>query len=332
MPELPIVNPAFWRSRTKLALSLRALFDDLRGGDSFPEKRPLLAHYTTIQTLEAILRTNELWLSNPLFMSDIEEVRFGIRNGAQLFMNSTELESSCGKERTAILRSAFSQCYSQFDNEHVLDTFVLCFSEHEQTDYDGLLSMWRGYGGNGSGAAIVFDTAKILATADSPLIIAKVEYGTTEKRQDWIAKRINQFGQIIGKADIQDDLLHLASEVFFDRLKLFSIFSKHSGFGEEREWRLVYMNKERRPEKYEDWFSYWVGPRGVEPKLKLKADAISDFPEENVRLPDLIDRIILGPSLSSPLARNAVGKMLDVLRAPQLKARLCGSQIPYRQN
>jgi hypothetical protein len=329
--ELPITNAGIWRSRAKLAASLLALSDDLRGEDSFPEKRPLLAHYTTIQTLDAILQTSEVWLSNPLFMSDIEEVRFGIRNGTQLFLDSAELESTCGEERAAILRSALNQCYKKFDEEHILDTFVLCFSEHEKADCDGLLSMWRGYGGNGSGAAIVFDTAKIRAQADSPLIIAKVKYGTAAERLDWIEQRIKQFGQIICKNDVQPDLLPLASEIFFDRLKLFSVFSKHSGFSEEREWRLVYIRKEQRPEKYEKWFSYWIGPRGVEPKLKLKAAGISDFPEENIRLPDLIDRIILGPSLSSPLSRNAVGKMLDALGAPELKKRLCASQIPYRQ-
>jgi hypothetical protein len=40
---------------------------------SFPAKRSLLAHYTSIPVLEAILRNNEIWLSNPLFMNDMEE-------------------------------------------------------------------------------------------------------------------------------------------------------------------------------------------------------------------------------------------------------------------
>jgi hypothetical protein len=40
--------------------------------------------------------------------------------------------------------------------------------------------MWRGYGGNGNGAAIVFDTAKIAAREESPLVIAHVHYGTAQ--------------------------------------------------------------------------------------------------------------------------------------------------------
>src|ERR1700720_1028320 len=64
----------------------RPLFADLLEGDSFPAKRPLLAHYTSIPALEAMLRSNEIWLSNPLFMNDMEEVRFGINAGANLFL------------------------------------------------------------------------------------------------------------------------------------------------------------------------------------------------------------------------------------------------------
>jgi hypothetical protein len=40
----------------------------------FPQKRLLVAHYTTLEVLEKILGTNEIWFSNPLFMNDLEEV------------------------------------------------------------------------------------------------------------------------------------------------------------------------------------------------------------------------------------------------------------------
>ena len=38
------------------------------------EHKPLLAHYTSISNLEKILKDDEIWLSNPLFMNDLEEV------------------------------------------------------------------------------------------------------------------------------------------------------------------------------------------------------------------------------------------------------------------
>jgi DUF2971 family protein len=265
------------------------LFADLRGDDCFPTKRLLLTHYTSIVGLEAILRTNEVWLSNPLFMNDMEEVRFGIHTGARLFLGSSELESACQtKERFDLLKYWFNYYFNRFDSEHVLDTYVFCLSEHAEDDTDGRLSMWRGYGGNGNGAAIVFDTAKIAAREESPLIIAHVNYGTAQERENWLQRRIAEFAEILTKSDIPNDKLYIAAHYFFERLKLFAIFTKHRGFLEENEWRIVYM-RDRDPAKvFDKMFSYWVGPRGVEPKLKLKIEAIPGLPETNLSLSDIV--------------------------------------------
>jgi hypothetical protein len=54
------------------------LYSDITSAEQFNVKQPLLAHYTSISTLESILRNEEIWLSNPLFMNDMKEVRFGL--------------------------------------------------------------------------------------------------------------------------------------------------------------------------------------------------------------------------------------------------------------
>jgi Protein of unknown function (DUF2971) len=307
------------------------LWADLRGDDSFPAKRPLLAHYTSIVVLEAILRNNEVWFSNPLFMNDLEEVRFGINAGANLFVASTEIESACGsKQRFDALRSTFDYWYKQFANDHVLDTYVFCLTEHAKENTDGLLSMWRGYGGNGNGVAIVFDTAKIAAREESPLIIANVHYGTAEDRLSWLRQRVTQFAEILAKSNIPDDKLVLGSYCFFQRLMMFSIFTKHQGFKEENEWRMVYVRERDRARVFDKMFSYWVGPRGVEPKLKLKIEAIPGLPETETSLSKIVRRVILGPSLSSPLSLGTILKMLDTLGRPELKDRIVSSTIPLR--
>jgi hypothetical protein len=58
-----------------------------------------------------------------------------------------------------------------------------CLSEHAKDDTDGRPSMWRRYGGNGNGAAIVFDTAKIAARKEMFLVIRHVHYGTAQDSQ-----------------------------------------------------------------------------------------------------------------------------------------------------
>jgi Protein of unknown function (DUF2971) len=124
-----------------------------------------------------------------------------------------------------MLRAAFDHFHRTFANDRVLDTCVFCLSEHEKEDTDGLLSMWRGYGSNGNGAAIVFDTAKITAREDSPLIIANVHYGTTEARIDWLRERIAQFASILATSGIPDDKLWIGSYHYF-YLQIVQLFKR----------------------------------------------------------------------------------------------------------
>jgi hypothetical protein len=118
--------------------------------------------------------------------------------------------------------------------------------------------------------------------------------------------------------------------LFFERLKLFAVFTKHQGFKEENEWRVVYMPDRDRDKVFDRMISYWVGPRGVEPKLKIKIEHIPGLIDEDLSLSKIVERIILGPSLSSPLARASILKMLDTLGRSDLKDRINSSTIPLR--
>jgi hypothetical protein len=102
------------------------------------------------------------------------------------------------------------------------------------------------------------------------IAIAKVHYGTVEARTNWLRERVAQFASILATSEIPDDKLWIGSYSFFERLKLFSIFTKHCGFEEENEWRVVYMRDRDANKIFDSMFGYWVGPRGVEPKLKFK--------------------------------------------------------------
>jgi hypothetical protein len=306
------------------------LYADLAGEDSFPRKRPLLAHYTSIEKLECIFRNNEVWFSNPLLMNDWEEVRFGLVHGANLFISSQEIRSACRSQaRFDGLVRAFNFFYDNFSTIHLHDTYVFCLSEHSEEDNDGLLSMWRGYGANGAGGAIVFDTAKIVYREESPLLISNVHYETKE-RINWLEQRVREFAEILGKSDLPNDKLHLAAYYLFERFVLFALFTKHRGFHEEKEWRVVYL-RERDPQKvFDPMISYWVGPSGMEPKLKLKVNPVPGMPETDIKLSEVVERIVLGPTASHPLAISAIYKMLDETGKSDLKNRVVISGIPFR--
>jgi Protein of unknown function (DUF2971) len=307
------------------------LYDDVKEADQFYVKKPLLAHYTSLSTLEKILETDEIWFSNPLFMNDLEEVRFGVLRGVDLVRGSREISDACRfASRAQLFTQYFNHYFQTFESEHAFDTYVFCLSEHDREDRDGMLSMWRGYGSNGNGAAIVFDAGQFKPVDRAPLIIARVHYGSGEERIAWLEGTLTKCARILRDTEIPDDKLYLAAHALFERIKVFALFSKHRGFAEEREWRIVYVRDWDQDNKLAPMFHYWIGPRGVEPKLRLKVAPIEGLTADDLSLAKIVERIVLGPSLSSPLARTAVLRMLDRLGKPYLKEKVYASTIPIR--
>src|SRR4051812_28511526 len=115
---------------------LRRLFDplyaDVKPEAQFSHSRPLLAHYTTIQTVELIIKFKEMWFSNPLYMNDLEEVRFGLIEGERALANSSDLTAALGTpERRNLFLHAYNFYGVDYIENYLSDTYVLCFSEHD---------------------------------------------------------------------------------------------------------------------------------------------------------------------------------------------------------
>ena len=292
---------------------------------------PLLAHYTSIRNIESILSTDEVWFSNPLLMNDLQEMRFGLNQGSRLFSNAEFLKKAAGTDaRAEILQKAFWSYYQNFDGQDAFDTYVFCLSEHDRSNTDGLLSMWRGYGQKGNGACLVFDAAKPTLIPESPLLIAKVSYGSDEDRLSQLQELLDQWAQILVKAALPDDKLYLASHCAFSAIKLFALTTKHKGFSEEAEWRVIYHPERDRPGALRDFFGYSIGEGGVEPKLKYPIGYIANVSAPDLALDRLLHKIILGPSLSSPLAKRSVQRMLEKIKKGHFVDRLHTSGIPLR--
>lgn len=309
-----------------------SLWSDIRNSDSFPAKRPLLAHYTSISTLECIMANDEIWLSNPLYMNDMEELRFGIFEGAHAFRQNEAIKTACSTpERYNRLQDAFEQKLNQFSTEQAFDIYVFCLSEHDaEKNSDGRLSMWRGYGSNGNGAAIVFDTTKINYLPGSPFIISNVTYASGDARRSWIDGKLTAFASLLKGQDIPDDKLHIAVDALFERIKIFALFTKHHGFSEEQEWRIVYLRERDYQKNLSGMLHYAVGKNGIEPKLKYKILPIEGLTASDLSLEKVVHQIILGPSISNPLAVSSVRRMLETVKKPEMAKRLIASTTPFR--
>jgi hypothetical protein len=73
---------------------------------------------------------------------------------------------------------------------------------------------------------------------------------------------------------------------------------------------------------------YVIGTRGVEPKLIFKIEPLDQ--SKTWKFADILDTIILGPSLSSWLARRSIERMLETVGKPEFRPKVSASQIPLR--
>ena len=307
------------------------LWDDINEEETFPSVRPLLAHYTSVEVLEKIVEGNELWFSNPLYMNDWEELQYGMNIGAAAFRSSDILRKAMqSTEHHEVLIHHFDRLYEQFSHEHAIDTYVLCFSRHDPSDFDGRLSMWRGYGAKGSGVAIVFDTAKLSALENSPLILGPVRYASKEERIGWVEEKLRGVAALLSSLPQSDSDLYHVAHLWIERLKMFSLFTKHDGFEEEKEWRVVYMSERDGNKALGEMLDYQITAKGVEPKLKLKLNPIVGVLDDTASVGALTNRIVLGPSLSSVLSVRSIQKMLSVRGRTELANCVVASSIPFR--
>ena len=307
------------------------LLQDASEGIHEANDRPLLAHYTSLENLENILKNEEVWLSNPLNMNDLEEVRFGIFNGIELVENHQGLRDSLGtKERQELFFAQFEAEHQEYSQNGALDIYVFCMSIHDPEDSNGRLSMWRGYGLGGKGAAVVFDSAQIGEVATSPLEFGPVQYGSIEGRRRTIESVVRRAAEFIQANETFDDWLVYLANGLFRMLVRVAIFTKHSGFSEEREWRLVYLKDSDYNQLLSDYFHYHYGPHGIEPKLKLPTRPIAGVISEEFSMDSLIAKIIIGPTEASPLKEATVKRMLTAIGKPELVEKLVTSDIPFR--
>jgi hypothetical protein len=290
---------------------------------------PLLAHYTSIRVAEQIIKNEEIWLSHPFHMNDREELSFGMLQGIQNFPMYAQA-AALTPPRTKMLLDAFNHYVGHMNENTLVDTYVLCLCEHAPDDKDGVLSMWRSYASQGHGIALVFNTRNIPDPPQAPLRIAKVIYGTPAKRIAFPRAKLAEWTNITRSANLADDRLYLAAYAAFLFIKSFALVTKYKGFQEEQEWRIIYLPEIDPDKRLVHQFGYFIGPRGAEPKLKFKIAPVLGGAPDSLSLARLVEFIVLGPSLSSPIAKSGFSRVLRGTCLQGFEDRVYASTIPLR--
>jgi hypothetical protein len=286
-----------------------------------------LVHYSSAEAAMNILEHKEIWLRNTTVMNDFMEVEHGLQALSDAF------------------RSASGQRFQEFLNHHfdgvceevanIFDgwqpalrdeTYIACVSEHQASeDTLGRLSMWRAYGGS-AGVAIVLKSAPFRSQTD----ILKA-YSTPVRYSSRSGLEAD-FLQLTAGLDANLDLLQALGRErvqghLFNMFKWSALSIKHPGFEEEREWRVTYTPKMGASEVLQPAVRAVRGLPQIVYRLPLRTFEGTSF---STAVPDIVDRIIIGPT-EYPLAlRAAFVELLNDAGLPDAAARVFVSDIPLR--
>jgi hypothetical protein len=287
-------------------------------------------YYTTADVAMRIIRNREIWMRSTMTMMDYMEVEHGTR----CLLSARQTEA--GKEISNTLDECFSSLASEVDSQidawipgFRYDTFITCVSEHSSgEDTLGRLSMWRAYGGN-AGVALVINSDVMFRESDA---LAAYSMPVDYMNESDFGSRLNQVAVAVrdNKEYVQSLGRDRIKNIVFSMLRFAALCTKHPGFSEEREWRVIASPALQSS----DLLMQGVETiRGI-PQTVLKLP-LQNQPTQNLAglaLPDLIDRVIIGPCEFPAVMRRAFWQLLSDAGVPNPSERVFVSDIPLRHS
>lgn len=287
-------------------------------------------HYCSADTALNIINSEEVWLRNAAVMNDFMEIEHG-RTCLNYVWHSEE-----GKRFKKIVNSNFPGITDKLE-EYINgwspafqnDTFITCLSEHDPKTEDdlGSLSMWRAYGGT-AGVAIVLNPDVFLKPSDAlPAYTSPVAYLSGKGFEQEFAKitdNIENNIEYLRKCGWDDMFNHL-----FNALKFAILCTKHRGFSEEREWRIIYQPSLIRSNRIEQSVKSIRGMPQIVHSIPFK-----NYPDEGftgAELSELVYLVIIGPTEFPQQLRLAMISLLEGAGIQDAAAKVVCSTIPLRQ-
>lgn len=287
-------------------------------------------YYTTAEVAYSILKRKEIWMRNASTMNDYMEVEHGLQCLSQAHKSGKGQRfqaalDSCFPSLSQEVRDLFDAWVPGFRG----DTFMTCVSEHPQhEDTNGRLSMWRAYGGR-SGVAIVFDSEVMFMQTDALAAYASpvAYFGPAEvaDQLDRVADAIEQnldFLCSLGRSALKSTA--------FEMLRFAALCTKHPGFSEEREWRVLASPAlQASPLLSQDIELVRGVPQTV---LKIRLQDSLDDGVVGLEIPLLIKRIIIGPCDFPHVVARALRTLLGDAGVAEHMDKVVVSDIPLRHS
>jgi len=285
-------------------------------------------YYTTADTAMSIIRNQEFWMRSTTTMNDYMEIEHGFEclNAAykaepgSMFNRALD---ACFTGLSEDIKSYFNAWLPNIRQE----TYITCVSEHlSEENRLGRLSMWRAYGGQAGiaivlNAAVMFNETEALAVCSSPVAYLDSDAFAVEFAQ--IAQNIEKETDYLRSLD-RDAVKYIV----FDMLRFAVLCTKHPGFHEEREWRVV-ASPAMHPSKLPAPKVELV--RGT-PQKVLKID-LQNHPDQglaSLSLSEILSSIIIGPCEFPQAILGAFRQLLLEAGVPDPDSKIVVSDIPLR--
>jgi hypothetical protein len=296
-----------------------------------PDRPIRFVHYTTAAAAINIIKTKRIWTRNTNCMSDYREVQHGFDMLASFFQNETKRNSFL-QALDAVAPGVAQESITLFDqsfHDIRFNTYIASLSEHDDyEDSHGRLSMWRAFGGrNAARVAIVLRIPQIspaplaLHAVFSP--IAYMNEAQVHAELDAIVQNVQRETDFLRTVDRQV----LINTIFLMFLAA-AACSKHEGFLEEREWRILY-SPDRWPSPIVESSTETID--GV-PQLiyKIPLDVSASPALEQIDFARMFDRLIIGPSPYPWVMYRAFVEALKSAGVADADQRVVASNIPIR--
>lgn len=293
------------------------------------DNKTRFAHYTSAESAMSMLHFQEVWMRKSSSMNDFMEVQHGL----QCVRNSYN-GNNAGKKFKDVMNGMFEgitdeieKPFNDWTPHFLTNTYFTCVSEHyDSEDNFGRLSMWRAYGDT-AGVAVVmnptafFNPSNALKAYTNPVAYLsdqEFEVEFTKVADNILNER--SFVQSLGRDQVKN--------IAFQALRFATLCTKHPGFKEEVEWRVVYSPSLENSSHLKKEIQTVRGIPQPIYKIPLK-----NIPNENlnISIPFLIDRIIIGPSQYPLVMHEAFCDLLSEAGVKKPKEKVFISNIPIRR-
>lgn len=276
-----------------------------------------LVHYTSADAATKIIGggadgNRSLWLRNSQLMNDFTEVEWGQFCLGQAFQ-SWRLHDRFRRVLDAIHPQLYPGIANTLlDEEGQLGgkAHLLSLSIHNRQEcLTGKLSMWRAYGGNDN-VCLVFNTSPFLTYQSAyELVLSPVMYGGPKDfalEFEGVVHRLEQRVRILKHLSPDDVFLNLKRALDFAVLS-----TKHVGFHEEAEWRVIHQHSGDRPDP-----PFIIDPSDA--TKRVYQIPLRNLPKANLwgaEIGEALDRVIVGPVRDMKDVPRVIAQYVQLLKS-----------------